>query len=437
MIRAATRRARPGFTLVELMVAAAVCVLIMAILATAFQLGIDTMRQLKSTGDMMDQLRGATTSLRADLKAKHFLDANGVEVKLSDFRWDKCFVDTDPTKKKGDAGYYTKVRMKDALNNTVEWRAPENGFFRIGSAALGGANVDEGADTDGIRSGRYTNHYLHFTSVLGGLSDDDYYSATVRGKTYRSTAAEIAYFLDPNPSGGINGTTPLYRLVRRQRIVAVNDTDRRDRPWPPPPHDHAVMSMGQPNPTTAYLNTLGELTSPWNRLGGTRWVSSTAQVGPGYAPVGTSPELDKDLGPMASRPGEDTLLSNVISFEVQVVYAVPPPDNMLPVVTNPALYPRRFNTANAPDGTSDHPFDTFPPTKPPRGANTVVAAGTFDSWNQGYADWTSNINTTSGEVNSSDRVPPILARVQAVQIRIRIWDPKYQGARQVTIVQDL
>ena len=36
------RAARPGFTLVELMVAAAVCVIIMAILATCFQSGIDT-----------------------------------------------------------------------------------------------------------------------------------------------------------------------------------------------------------------------------------------------------------------------------------------------------------------------------------------------------------------------------------------------------------
>ncbi|MFO0799018.1 MAG: prepilin-type N-terminal cleavage/methylation domain-containing protein [Gemmataceae bacterium] len=44
MLTTAARRARPGFTLVELLVAAAVCVLIMAVMATAFSLGIDTVR---------------------------------------------------------------------------------------------------------------------------------------------------------------------------------------------------------------------------------------------------------------------------------------------------------------------------------------------------------------------------------------------------------
>src|SRR3954466_15326472 len=65
------RAARPGFTLVELMVAAAVCVLIMAILATAFQSGIDTLRQLRSHGDMMDQLRAASEVMKRDLQAPH------------------------------------------------------------------------------------------------------------------------------------------------------------------------------------------------------------------------------------------------------------------------------------------------------------------------------------------------------------------------------
>ena len=102
MVYTANRRARRGFTLVELLVAAAVCVLIMAILATAFSLGIDTVRQMKSAGDMMDQLRGATTAIQDDLKAAHLLDKDGVPKKLSSYRWDLCFVDNDPNKNVGD-----------------------------------------------------------------------------------------------------------------------------------------------------------------------------------------------------------------------------------------------------------------------------------------------------------------------------------------------
>src|SRR6267142_94250 len=95
MTRIATthrRRTRPGFTIVELLVAAAVCVLIMAILATCFQTGIDAVRQLKSQGDMTDQLRAAEIVIRRDLQAKRFLtedDKENLGVRLSDLRYDQ------------------------------------------------------------------------------------------------------------------------------------------------------------------------------------------------------------------------------------------------------------------------------------------------------------------------------------------------------------
>ncbi|HJZ55257.1 MAG TPA: hypothetical protein VKE74_09880, partial [Gemmataceae bacterium] len=87
------RAGRPGFTLVELMVMAAVCVLIMAILASVFQTGIDAMRQVRSSGDMMDQLRSAGEVLKKDLQTDHFLPdqqpGNPSErTRLSDYRFD-------------------------------------------------------------------------------------------------------------------------------------------------------------------------------------------------------------------------------------------------------------------------------------------------------------------------------------------------------------
>src|SRR5262245_38786025 len=85
-------RQRPGITIVELMVAAAECVLIMATLATSFQSGIDAVRQLKSQGDMTDQLRAAEIVIRRDLQAKRFLtedDKENLGVRLSDLRYDQ------------------------------------------------------------------------------------------------------------------------------------------------------------------------------------------------------------------------------------------------------------------------------------------------------------------------------------------------------------
>src|SRR5437868_8877503 len=93
------RPPRPGFTLVELMVAAAVCVIIMAILATCFQSGIDTLRQLRSQGDMTDQLRAAEVVIKRDLQAKKFQPEDGKPnqgVRLSDQRLDLIQFQTSP-----------------------------------------------------------------------------------------------------------------------------------------------------------------------------------------------------------------------------------------------------------------------------------------------------------------------------------------------------
>src|SRR5437879_8588599 len=76
MIR--TNRTRPAFTLVELMVAAAICILIMTILASVFQTGLDAMRQMRSAGDMTDQLRAFGEVIKRDFQAEHFSSNEGV-----------------------------------------------------------------------------------------------------------------------------------------------------------------------------------------------------------------------------------------------------------------------------------------------------------------------------------------------------------------------
>src|SRR5688572_19156207 len=77
---------RPGFTLVELLVAMALIVLVMAILSAAFQVGMDSLSELKSIGDLNEQLRTAGTTLQEDLRANHLEDATGSPVRLSDPR---------------------------------------------------------------------------------------------------------------------------------------------------------------------------------------------------------------------------------------------------------------------------------------------------------------------------------------------------------------
>src|SRR3954452_7096661 len=76
-------RRRQGFTLVELMVAMALIVLIMAIISQAFVEGLETFRQLKGIGDLQEQLRTATVPLREDLMARHLAGGGIDPLKLS------------------------------------------------------------------------------------------------------------------------------------------------------------------------------------------------------------------------------------------------------------------------------------------------------------------------------------------------------------------
>ncbi len=426
MLLTAARRARPGFTLVELMVAAAVCVLIMAILAGAFSMGIDTVRQMKSAGDMMDQLRGAGTALKADLAANHLMTPDGTPVKLSSIRADQTSVTDNGT---GATPRYT----------VSGWECPTNGFVRICSPPFTYPSGNP-TDADGLNAGTgiATTHYLHFTSILTGNSDDEYFRAAVpaNGQTYHSIAAEVAWFLEPMPSLGTGPT--LHRLIRRQRICALSDTDRRDRPWPSIA-DEAVISLRRPDSKTTYLSTLAELTNPSNRLGGTKWSSATNQVGAGYAFQG-SPAQDDVIAPMSSRPGEDTVLSNVISFEVQVQWtgaggtamngtaaknALLPYDNTTPAKRDPSV----FDTTQS---KTDDPFDTLPKVLPTWTNGGLANTHTYDSWTRDL-DWQTSYDPATPDANR----PPLVITVRAVQVRIRIWDPKMQTGRQITITQDL
>src|SRR5882724_8623027 len=124
-------RRRQGFTLVELMVAMALIVLIMAIISQAFVEGLETFRQLKGIGDLQERLRTAVVPLREDLLAQHLATGNG-PVKLSG--------------------------LGDPLNPITD------GFFRIEQTS---ASLLEGTDSDNIPSYSATTHALLFTIYTG------------------------------------------------------------------------------------------------------------------------------------------------------------------------------------------------------------------------------------------------------------------------------
>ena len=138
---------RNGFTLVELLVAAALCVIIMYVMATAFKAGTDTLSQLKSIASLAEQLRTADTIMRRDLRADHLYDS------------------TDTT-----------VRRISSLAGTTP--ASDLGFFKVASDNTASpASVDEGSDSTLISSKRTTSEWLHFTSKLPGGSQSEMFAA--------------------------------------------------------------------------------------------------------------------------------------------------------------------------------------------------------------------------------------------------------------------
>ena len=139
---------RPGFTLVEMMVAMTLTIFVMVILSQCFVQGLETFSGLKAIGDMQEELRTATTLLRADLSMDHFEG---------------------------------KRRLSDPAANLINEKIRE-GFFVIGQGYPPNATGQkvEGAE-DGIASVRATDHWFHFSVKMRGNSPDKFFSAAPGG----------------------------------------------------------------------------------------------------------------------------------------------------------------------------------------------------------------------------------------------------------------
>ena len=358
-------RHRQAFTLVEMLVAMALVLFLMVFLTQAFVAGLEAFRQLKGIGDMEQKLRAASTVIRKDLLADHF-------------------------------------EGKRRLSDPSFWvlGPPREGFFRI---AQGSPSILEGTDGDGLASFSATNHILHFSVKLRGNSRGDFFSAYVDPtlslnsssllslgqqdsryqdvpNTFNSQWAEVAYFLSLNGSTA-GGTTPLFGLYRRQRLAVQNNSNIN---WgtggvtPVPSAQLAAytgVSSSNPTPlyTNIYFNSSSDLTIPQRRFG-------TNPNSSGYVPM---------TNLSGSPTGTDLLLTDVISFVVQVV---------------------------SPDLPTPTDFSDLP------------APGIFDTWSRVVDDL-----TTASPLGP----PPLPIRISAVQIILRVWNLKTQQTREITIMQEM
>jgi prepilin-type N-terminal cleavage/methylation domain-containing protein len=377
MTKVTAMRQRRGFTLIEMLVATALTLFLMAVVSQCFVTALDTFSNLKGIGDLESGLRTATMDLRFDLTQDHF---------------------------------EAKRRLSDT--NIGNYR---EGFFVI---YQGSASTLEGNDNDtGLPSLTATNHVLHFAVKQRGNRLENFFSAAVPSGSplltqpvsyfsqsldafytpssnviFNSPWAEVAYFLyptgtttspyDPTSTSG----TQLYGLFRCQ-LVVVPRTDQvnnlaatNGQLYGGSYLNVACTDNGNPATPTTFNNPI-QFFSPNDLAGGTRTLTPANLANPTVAFNRGSLSIASLSG--LSNIGATQVLSNVLSFNVRV-----------------------FTSSSLSTSTSSASLQT----------GDVDLSTTFP------ATWDSSSATTP---------------ISAIQISIRVWDQKTQQTRQITMIQDM
>jgi prepilin-type N-terminal cleavage/methylation domain-containing protein len=408
-------RRRRGFTLVEILVALALTLFILAILSECFVTGADTFRTLKAIGDMNSSLRSATDILRADLAGDHF-------------------------------------EGKRRVSDVAFWTAgpPEQGYFYLyqgpppGVAGADPSNVDEGTDPDGLPARRRVSHKLAFTVRAKGTRPQDFFTAkildpaspllalgnpsgryqTAGGNLFSTQWMEVTYFLVPVQGARADGT-PLYALYRQQRLI-VSDNNALNWGAAAGRVQATAVNLASyptavsclPNPTNGtflYFNSPGDLTIPERRTAGAFVNAAGAYL---------SPALFTPLGG-AQPTGDDLLLTGVISFDVKV----------LTKVTSGTALATDSDFGDLPNPTQltqnqYYFYDTWSRRRDLMGPTATAYDYALKTTATGNPFAKPIPMAASGTTNPT-------YRIVALQITLRVWDPRTKLARQISFVQGI
>jgi type II secretory pathway pseudopilin PulG len=338
---------------------------------------------------------------------------------------------------------------------------------------------------------------------------------------FTSYWAEVTYFVKPQSPAkytDATGAVPLYNLYRRQALL-VNSPTTNTVPTYPTAAGNSLKDMSVSNlvsqqllfnrPTDAtepvrrwgmlpaVLNTGGNPPPPYGQTCPARAVNGVAILPPfqnlyeeAIANVAgaTSATVYADplLGP---RIGGDLLLTNVVNFEVKVLWepvvygpntsrffnpqtgalvcaadGTPPqqavggvanpdyPFDYLPFGTNPGINlagtnsPRVFDTWSSNRDTDqlhtpplyDYIYGVDRTIYPAAGPQPGLATDpNFANWNVGHFMPLPGMLVANSGVTATNYTIPLRVRVRALQIKLRIWDQKTSQTRQMTIIQDM
>lgn len=369
-------RMRRAFSLIEMLVVLAISMLIMMLLAMAYDSASRAMRLARSTAEISSDFTKVETILRSLLRSRHFegdlrvseLDPNNPDRRPRAGFFAVIEGRPEPTPPglvpPGPGGPPEGVYVKDGLNFTVRLigNSPSD-FFETSLTRPNGWNLpDPGRDAPSPPAPPTIGPQL---LTNAGYPESRYQ----QGPTYRSQWAEIAIFLSRQPEDPTKraATVPvdhpahpdlptrgpaakLYRLHIRKLLLApthfakgpsyFDPTGRvvayaiqPQQPWPgtsrifyPDAYDLSLRREVNPGYEAWVVNTPTDVQNPANRF---------CNPNPPYryrSRLPTEPNWDLNElpgdwpdgwpGPLrlaSGRQGEDVILNNVVSFDVKVI----------------------------------------------------------------------------------------------------------------------
>lgn len=438
------RRTRVAFTLVELLVASAIALAVIAALATLFALFSRTASDSQAVVELTSRMRSTANRLRQDL--------TGLTVPLR-----------PPLNPESGSGYFELLE------------GPNSDFFRVSGATT---VVITGTD-----------------SILGDVDDVLLFTTRSTGEQFTgkyatgqiaSPVAEVAWFCRPAAAQPLPGVT-LQNLYRRQLLVvshvgavpfhntaAVAPSNQLPaaNTIPTVYNTYDISVRNDPGLGVLVPNTLADLMRRENRFIPSMRTSGTSLFVPVLATGSSAPGLVFDA--TSGREGEDVILNNVIGFDVRVF----DPDAQPRASGSWPIYPQEqgylgLSVSGSLSATGR------PPARggfvdlgclPTSGLTLLTGSGSFKSGlsksmltgTATYDTWSTHFeadgfdNDASGKVDqgidgvddggivglpddaAEDEVPPPYGRrVPAIEIRIRCFDPNSRQIRQTTVRQQL
>ncbi len=491
---------RSGLTLVEMMVALALTIFMMAILSEAFATGLWAMSKMKALSDVEQRLKQVADVLRRDLSSPHFegqrrlseLTASGLPIPS----------EMDPAQ----APLYAPFRAVP----------PQLGFLRINeepyrdpASTPEQTYIYEGQDLLGRVSARDVGDEIGFSVRLSGNSPGQFFEGTTftpapvnpayaplyaldsgsvnymasrydapNNQRYTSQWAEIWYHLraDTTRLTGLNTgvatnlLTNTYNLHRRQLLLTPDTFTQGDFFF----DTQAVFLTGMPGANFFQLNDV----SAFLAGNGQCYINSPANVQFRARRFNQRDAAGINAGriqPLAgTREGGDLLLTNVTSFDVKVwdpsalIQVVPAPPGGLIITRGayvdigfiPAGVPGTYDPYNAsvvingetyawnPNSPFAHntnnPINQRPafPVPPTNNGRYFDTGTNRDGRTQNTAPGTTPLEPSMPQPTQVLLGPPTIGPVaplaiSSIQIKIRVYEPKSEQTREITIIVDM